>query len=401
MNDKNGIGFAFIISIILLLVSGGVILAAIKKSASKVDEKLQVTLCRQSNEIKFWVEEKTKGVISGQEICNTINKHSVEKTLVPTQDYKQDKEGAESEIRDMIKNCWYMWLEGSETNTFRKYPFSKGCFTCYTFKIKDDAKGITYKTLEASMEESYFAEDRSDKCAPGGGGIWKDRCEKNEKTVQTKKTPESPNKVCCVKDILNECENKGGKCSSTGKPEGYSLYNEWSCPLKKESCYVKESNVYSYTKYIREFGSKGGDMVFISPNDKQTGDISYVPGEIYAISFVSPSEQFCATEEGKDLKESIICGAKIGGYVLVIGGAAYIFAAVPAAGAAVGTAAQKILKGVSFTGAVKTGTAAYALNEIGLLDLFSRKGVEIVTSGLTVEVPNLIVVSTLEHAQQE
>ena len=161
-------GFGIIVGIILLLLSGGLLLAIIKNQASKVDEKLQVDLCRISNEINFGIiKEKTSGIISGPQICSTIDK-TEGKMQVPAKKYPQNNKGAEAEIRDMIKNCWHMWLDGSQKNTFEKYPFSEGCFTCYTFKVSKDASGVTFKSLSDSMSEPYFAKDSSNHCAGGG-----------------------------------------------------------------------------------------------------------------------------------------------------------------------------------------------------------------------------------------
>ena len=180
-------GFSIIIAIAILLLSAGVIFAAIKYTASKFDEKSQVEWCRTLNEIKSGLREKTSGALtSGQSICATINKHTDEKLFVPTSSYKQDKEGAELEIRDMIKNCWYMWLEGSKQNMLRGYPFSDSCFTCYTFKIKDKAKDVTSTSIFNSMDSPYYVKDMSDKCAPGGGGYWRQKCNSDEKAVTPK-----------------------------------------------------------------------------------------------------------------------------------------------------------------------------------------------------------------------
>ena len=213
MANKKGFtaaGFGIIVGLILLLLSGGLLAAIIKNQASKVDEKLQVDLCRISNEIKFGLKDKTSGIVSGPQICSTIDK--TEGNLqVPAKKYPQNNQGAEAEVRDMIKNCWYMWLDGSQKNTFEKYPFSEGCFTCYTFKVSKDASGVTFKSLSDSMSEPYFAADKSDQCAPYGG-YWRTACNEGEKEFSSKISPPSTNDSCCVNDIRNECETKGGRC---------------------------------------------------------------------------------------------------------------------------------------------------------------------------------------------
>ena len=397
LKNKKGIeagGLSIVIAIIILLLSGGVILAGIRHAASKVDEKLQVDLCRILNEIKFGISGKSESLLtSGEPICNTITKHIDEKSFVPTSQFKQDKEGAEQEIRDMVKNCWYMWLDGSKQNMFREYTFSEGCFTCYTFKIKENVKGVTYTSLKNSMDNPFFAKDTSDKCAPTGGGFLKLKCDKDEEEVVSKKTPVNSDYKCCRKDLRNECENKGGKCSSAGKPsEDYSIYNKWPCPKSEQSCYVKNDGFYSYTKYIREYGPRGGEIFFMPPHGEKSPDINYAPGEIYAINFVSPSKQICY----KGAEAGAGCYAAIGGYAVATAAGGIVLVKFGGAIAGVAGGATKLLSMIG----IKTGLAAIGVYKLGILDNLLKGTSDFVVSGMTEEVPNFIIVSTLDDAKE-
>lgn len=396
IKNKKGIeaaGFGVIAGIILVLLSAGAIIGVIRESTSKLDEKLQVDLCRISNEFKFGLQSRTKGVVSSPEVCNTIDKHSKKKFQVPSKNFKQTKGGAELETREMIKNCWYMWLDGSQANTFDKYSFSEGCFTCYTYKMKEDIKGVTFKSLENSMEEPFFVSISSDKCAKNVGGYWRKKCDVDETDFFTKETPPSIEHKCCVKGIKNECENKGGECSSTGSLPSYPrIYNEWSCPERKQSCYVKNENLYSYTRYIREFGSRGGDILFISPSGQDTDDIDFIPGEIYAVSFLSPSQVFCADSDAQTG-----CLASIGNNwyvpVTVVGVAATAWIVGPAALLSfLGKSALQLALFAPLA-TVTTGFAAYKFD-------LPKKALETLVSPLSAEAPNLIIVSSLDHAQE-
>jgi hypothetical protein len=394
-----GHGFGVIMAIVILLVSLGIIILVVKNIAAKSDEKLQVETCRASNAIKFGLQEKTQGFVSIERACTTIDK-TEGKMQVPTKDYPQSKEGAESEIRDMIKNCWYMWLEGSEYNMFNKHPFAKSCFVCYKFKIEPGIEGVTFSSLEKSMNEPFFAADISDNCA-GDGGYLREDCETGEKETKPKDEFKGTTLKCCIKtNIKNECENKGGKCSDSGAPDGYTgIYNKWSCPKVagvEQSCYVTESSEFSYIRYVREYGSKGGDITFFAPQEgvKEIKDIAYEPGKIYAISFVSPSEQFCAASEEADFG----CYAMIGAYAAIAIGAVVAMVAIPGAPAAVGT----FIAGNSVAG------AAVTVADIGvgvatgksITGWAMEKGASYAVKGISNNVPNSIIVSTLGHAQE-
>jgi hypothetical protein len=385
--NKKGVeggGFSIVAGLVILVISAIVIVMVIQHSAKNADEKVQVDLCRVSNEIKIGAERRSRDWVSTPRVCNTIDK-TTKKSQVPTENYDQNKKGAESEIRDMIKNCWYMWLEGSKSNTFEKYPHTEGCFVCYLFKIKDEDEfeGVNLIGVEASMSEPYFASDSSNGCVTNAGGFFQeDDCSapingiEGWKIVPSKKAlAQSSSTKCCISQkIPNECENRGGMCLDDG--ETSSIFtkdygNKWSCPKSTQSCFVNKDYMFSYTKYITEFGKLGGDVYFIPPSGQDVGDIGYVRDEIYAISFASPSEQRCDKdpENSPDAK----CYAKIG-VSYVIGGASGI--------------PEFIAWGIK------------AYGKIG--GFFKRTSVDALTTldYTTTKVPNLIIVSSSEHADE-
>ncbi len=296
--NKRGIElpFAAIIIIIILLVSAGVILWAVFATAPKAGEKSQYELCATSNRITVGVEHKTSEYVSPPRACTTIDKTSGN-YQVPTKSYDQKEEGAIKEVRDMIKNCWYMWLEGSEPNMFRIFPGEKTCQICYRFRIKDSIGSLNLKKLADSMNELYYVSiPKEHNCDPPNGGeiLSESKCELDGGT-KIKDGP-TTGTACCRKDIRYECENKGGKCSENPDGEYLQDYSKWACPEMEKKCYVKPENGVSYMQYITEFSALGGDLFIMDP-DQSSGtpieSINYNKDRIYAITFVSPAKQYC------------------------------------------------------------------------------------------------------------
>ena len=336
IKNKRGIELAFgiIIGIVILLLSVVVIVWVIKSSASKADEKTQVELCRVSNEINIGMKERT--MISTPRFCNTIDK-TRGKSKVPSKLYPQDKKGAEAEIREMIKNCWYIWLEGSEPNMFQNLPGDEDCFVCYKFRIKDKVDDVEFMSLAESMTEPFFAEDASDKCSPVGGFLipcdeacvgeeapaaCSDKCNAKFGAVTScedihirqdnsdewkdipseKATAKGGNVKCCIsKNAANECENKGGMCSEEGPSGDYKkIYYKWYCPKAKQRCYVKEEHMFSYLKYITEYGANGGAIYFAyyGEEEQDASAIHYHPAQEYVITFFSFGKEECDNSGG-------------------------------------------------------------------------------------------------------
>jgi hypothetical protein len=432
IKNKKGVELAFgiIIGVVILLLSVVVIVWVIKDSASKADEKTQVELCRVSNEIKQGIDRRTGTVTDillgpAPRICSTIPKIK-EKFRVPIKMYPQDKGGAEAEIREMIKNCWYMWLEGSEPNMFDK-TFGSDCFVCYKFLIKDLDEDVNFMSLAESMTEPFFVEDASDKCAPVGG-FFIDEAESCEEDyhilggvgadewrgIPSEKaaSEDEPKKCCISKNAANECENKGGMCSEEGTSGDYNkIYYKWYCPKAKQRCYVKEEHMFSYVRYITEYGRMGGDVYFISPIEVERDDIglvqppegeeapppqvqvdpdmiTYPTGNTYAISFISPSEQFCETDQS-----TLGCLASVGGK-LAIGSLSDV-----ALGGIMGfalTGKSTIFVGVGLAAAGLEGIAGKIPGVGGMLKRGLHKIAGFFLGSVTEPVPSFMIVSTLE-----
>jgi len=412
--NKKGVNWEFSIigALIILLVGGYAIAEVIRHTASKFDEKFQVELCKNLNQIKLGASEKSSGLLtSGESICYTIAKHRDKKTFVPTENYKQNKDGAEREIRDMIKNCWDMWLQGSKQNMFKDYPFKEPCFPCYTFKIREKVNGVTYSSLINLMNDPLYAKDMGHKCS-SKGGYWKPKCDADEEeTEPLSKNLQNTNSKCCVKSsIRNECENRGGRCSQGRTSEAYGLYDKWSCPKSGENCYVQKNDVYSHLRYIREFGPRGGDIFFVPPDSfkesnragglREVTDINYIPGEVYAISFVSPTKQICWRGDQDTIAG---CAAQIGkyGFFVGAGGAIVAYFGGSIVGA-VGTVGWFALKLLGVSGAAAAGAVGGIGYYLGIIDNIVKAGVDKLVSPIESgsKIPNFLIVSTLDDAER-
>lgn len=283
--NKKGVEVAWgtIIMIIAVVASVIIILWVLKSSASKVDEELQVDLCRISNEILVGTEEASPWYLHGHSprVCSTIWR--TDKDLqIPTAKYKEkyaneneaDKKAAEAEVMDLIAKCWYEWLEGSDPDVFPKEGIGpmgrwwggEGCYICYAFKLSEKVEGFNFENLQKSMENRpYTALDSSSKCTTNGGFLIDgEECPSTINGIEGgwKKASLKDGKVCCVREnVLDECENKGGKCSDKPDGEFEYEYNKWSCSETNQKCYVTKKNYLSYYDYITKGGVRGGKLV--------------------------------------------------------------------------------------------------------------------------------------------
>lgn len=439
-NKKGWWPWAIIIGLVVAFLSAGVIWMAVSNYAGKAEDKTQVELCRTSNEIRVGTKELVDNVLVPHtpRVCITIDKTKATKSAIPTKNYPQNKEGAMVEIRDMIKDCWYMWLEGSEVNAFDGLNIigSKGCHVCYMFELKDKSylKGdnaISIAEIKESMLKPYFVKDTaSDKCAFQGGFFEYDGqdCGTNGrynlgydldawKEVPSKEAKkEGANVKCCIrKDVPNECENRGGKCYTEEEFDdrdeslGFNnIYLKWYCPKTKQRCYVKEDDAYSYTKYIKDFGPRRGEVLFLDPTytnfaeptqyistnvlQPDEENIVYTPGNIFAIAFASPVKE-C---------EDFWCKLKFGGKAAA--GAIGIGALGVAGGTAimVGLAIPgvNVVVAGALLGAAIGGGIAFGLSELGLLDDVVAAGHNTMTDADASAMPSFMIVSTLDKMQQ-
>jgi len=317
--SNKGIEWNFLIEILLLLVATTLIITIFTIAAGRADDKTSENLCRGFNAIRYATQigEGKLSITAAPNACKTIDKKDV-----PSKDYKNNadstKDGAQKEIRDLMARCWWMWLEGNQKNMFDKsfYNWQNGCFICYTFSTGKDVGYMKYEDLSTSLNQPYYAVDKTDRCAPlGQGGKCMDSCtepfttevpsskcnpqeslavEMGNKLINPDSTTGSNSKTdgktstgvqirkCCAAE--NECENRGGRCLP--KPDQvYSVpYTGWAC--KQGHCYLEPDRMASYLDYIqgtRGAGGGAGKVLFLNE-----GGIN--PRTKYAITFVSPGD---------------------------------------------------------------------------------------------------------------
>jgi len=283
-----------IISIVILTVSLVIIVGVWNKFFSKAEESTAESLCMGFNALRM----RTK-VDQGQASFNTVPLTC--KTLdkvIPSDIYPQTKAGAMEEMRSLVAKCWWMFLEGAEKNMFAKdWPFGTDpCFTCYNFQIKNskDIGEISFGEFEQSlMSTAYIANMDSslNDCAPIGGGL----CTKNfdgsrctdqahpELTTVVASNKCGKDEKCCISSKSNECINMGGKCIPSGEtcksdPIYKNQYDKWTC--RTGTCCVKNDNFFSYIDYVQKYRGDGALLY----EDK----LVFKPGEMYAITFISP-----------------------------------------------------------------------------------------------------------------
>ncbi len=300
--SKKGQGVEFFMKVVLLLLAAGVLAWVLWPTGAKAAEKSQVELCRGSNSFRVGTEHMTSDYVAPPRFCNAIDKTSG-KEMVPTKNYPQKEVGAAREVRDMIKDCWYMWLEGAEPNILRSLPGDKGCRICYAFKIKDKISFDAEKVVEA-LNEPYFASDTSDRCDVPNGGFLRDSkqsCTGGKQPIEQDESSDIEEYIktvgggqCCRKTIMNECYNKGGKCYKEKKAPYEFEYTKWACPKSELKCFVKPDNVVTYIEYIVEGNAIEGKPAgeFIAEATSQNLDY-YPPDVKYAISFMSPARERC------------------------------------------------------------------------------------------------------------
>lgn len=279
-----------IIVVLVIIIISFVFLARIgvRVAESVVNEKAIVEGCAATNKVRIGVEHTTQDFVSTVRFCPTIDKVEGKK-IVPASNnfYTQDKEGAKKEIRDMVKNCWKMWVEGQEPDVFREFPNVEVCQMCYRFRVKDGLD-VTLEDMADAMEEPYIVLPSGDNCDPVNGGNWKDKCDPDTETQSS--IGFKGGKFCCYGSYA--CENYGGKCSKAPEGEFAYRYDEWFCPSNTK-CYVKDEDgkFFSYVNYINNFGAREGGLYVFNEENKDSTDIQYSSDKIYAISFVSPGKK--------------------------------------------------------------------------------------------------------------
>jgi len=317
LRSKRGLEFETLIEIILLIAGVGLLIGIILSITSKADQSTQEQLCRGFNALKFGYEKSAGSLasklISPPRACNTLDKGDLpSKDFKARQDLANDATRAKAEVRDLMRRCWWMWLEGRQQNMFDKALYqSDGCFVCYTFSVGKGA-GFSSTDLVTSLYEPYIAKDSSNRCAgsvsAGGGSLGGagaspsfggtttplgngngngGRCMAScggEFPDKASSASCPSNQVCCVStNRQNECEDKGGVCSSTPL-NGYKQFLDWKCTGKR-ACFVSENNFASYLDYLQGTRGAGYGSGMVVYED----GTSFNPGQLYAVTLVSPS----------------------------------------------------------------------------------------------------------------
>ena len=355
--NKKGEEIRYLVEIIIVLLVMGAIIGIIYGISGKANEKTSETLCRTFNALRYGtkVETKPADFNIAPRACSTINKENP----LPSKDFKGHplgaEEGAQAEIRDLMTICWDMWLNGHQKNMFDKkwYNLENGCFVCYTFTLDKSLKHISYEDFSASLSQPFYAVDDTDKCAPfGQGGKCKPSCDTGtdyfSKEVTGLRSCQPGFKCCIASDSRDTCKNKGGRCMSAPDGEYNMLYSnpQWKCSNSGLNCYMKQKNIASYLDYIQGSGGViggAGKVLFAQ-------DGGFSPGNLYAITFVSPGKEF-------DM------GTGKGLFLAAAGTAATIYMTVQTAGLA--PIALMVAKGAIVAGAAYTSFEAFTTANSG------------------------------------
>ncbi|MFC2016635.1 hypothetical protein ACFLUF_02855 [Chloroflexota bacterium] len=313
MNLKNRKGFAGmgagqIATIISVIVVVGLIALSAFQHTTKAKALSVVGLCGATNRAFAHSEGSTStwNPYNSPRICPTIKKIEGD-SVVPTEAYvskhskdeEPEKMAAIHEMGDMLKDCWWMWIEGSDYNVFPKYLFIGGndCHICHEFRIRNGAEFTYDELIDSLRQRVHTAYDISDNCGVMGGFLVnnKDRPELCNSEEGGWKISD-PVSNCCIREEFNdECGNRGGKCLENPDPEeGYikEYKNVWACPDPEiNKCYVKEGEEYSkdyFTYLTEEHGPTGKEGTLKLEGDPPLkSNEEFKSGEIYAISFYS------------------------------------------------------------------------------------------------------------------
>lgn len=282
------LGYLFLAIVGFLVIS-----TLIGVSKLKAEEKTSDELCRLSIAAreKTGIEVDKYGVeVVDVELapllCKTEEAEDIGNDLT--------KEEVKKYVAENIARCWYKYYEGAVKGV-KGSTFTTKCQICQPFNVKKwkDYNGpITSEDLIVFMHSNiYKVEEDTDNCKLFGGKCMTS-AECNEKINENEyfkkdddtKCSKDEEKICCYSAY--DCLNKGGVCSSEKPNEKYLEYN-WKCPNGK--CWIKDENYYSYLEYIQRYNGAGVVSILIP-------DIH--PGEGYAISFASPTDEcgeFCET----------------------------------------------------------------------------------------------------------
>jgi hypothetical protein len=361
---KKGMEGETLVKILAVSFSLIILLGISFRALAKADDKAVEEACKFSNLARYAVQqgmgETTSKVFNTPRACKTIQKQKP----LPSKDFASTPGGpsigARYEVREMIANCWDMWLEGNHKNMFQKGPAAtQGCFSCYTFSVSKEA-AFGYTDLLLALQSPYRAADTSDRCAGGGGGYCRASCASAPPELGTAKPTSSskcaPGLSCCISDKPNnECINKGGTCAPTPALTGHKPYVRWKCDTG--TCFVKDDKFATYIDYVQGSNGVGSGPGMLMLED----NIEFKPEQLYAVTLISPDPDVSANT-------AIGATATLAGAAVTYGGAALIgtgvLVSLTGAGLAIGI--PQIIAGVKImiVGVATTGGGAYYTSQL-------------------------------------
>tara|TARA_Y100000310_G_scaffold345022_1_gene461236 strand:+ start:472 stop:1680 length:1209 start_codon:yes stop_codon:yes gene_type:complete len=293
--NKKSLVKATIISILILSAGFILILGILKMFASEAEDKTAESICKASVVLREKTYTKIeKGFVEFGSVASPLMCKTIDKNLPENKD--ATKEHVKRQFANLMTSCWNQFGEGLIKDVFKQgNPFMNNCFICSTVSLSGTKKFkepiSQNEFLEYLFTTPYKINEESDGCKVGGGFCIdsenKDACNIegadiqyvniNKKSTICKKQGKTS---CCYTGY--ECWDKGGKCEGSNNNPKYTQYDNWRCPSDLK-CFVKKENYYSYGEYFQSFGGEG--KILLGTDIK--------PGETYAISFGSPTEDEC------------------------------------------------------------------------------------------------------------
>lgn len=320
----------YLVLIILALVAGGIIIAAIKFGASKTDELGAELMChgsvaaRQKLGYDVWGQDVARAPL----LCKTLEHEFPRKE-------KATKEDVMLDFAKDIERCWWMFGEGYADKVFssQEYYNSHQCFACYITTMKEWEVEDGEQPLIQALEFYEFLSktpkdvvDVSDNCKNNQGycieGALISDCQEkfedetgarpdsgilkmNKGNVACQKKYEDSRNNCCYSTSF--CVGQGGQC--IGQEDvcgvGFQEYDSWSCPGEQKCC-VREENYVTPLDYINE----------VTPGQLMIGD-NIVPNEIYAVTYGGKIRYYLGSDY------LLISGSKFLGYIFLNWGLPY------------------------------------------------------------------------------
>jgi hypothetical protein len=130
MNKKGGLPVAFLVGLMITLVSFALILGTILRFYGQEDCTNLEKTCKETLAISAATSKSIGGVelFSFPKVCKTCDVH-----------LKEEKEKVLGEIGNRIDRCWWMFQEGKVSEILGKdvFPGKNRCFICSTFSYSE------------------------------------------------------------------------------------------------------------------------------------------------------------------------------------------------------------------------------------------------------------------------